>query len=48
MSLKEALNTSSMNDQSGINKKCDFCLFDIFNDLTVIENGGADMYHRKP
>jgi len=38
---------SSMNDQSTTNKKCDFCLFDIFNDLTVIENGRISMYHRK-
>jgi len=33
--------------EDALNKKCDFCLFDIFNDLTVIEKGRTSMYDRK-
>jgi len=38
---KEALHKSSMTDQSTINKKCDFYLSHIINNLKVIDNGGT-------
>jgi hypothetical protein len=41
--VREALNNSSMNDQSKNISKCDFDIFFIFNGLSAIENGGTSM-----
>ncbi len=44
--LKEALINSSLNYQRKKKAKCDFAFFFIFNDLSVIENGGASLCRR--
>jgi len=46
INFREALNNSSMNDQSKNKSKCDFGLFFIFNNLAVIENAGTSLCHR--
>ena len=44
--FRKALHKSSMTEQSTINKKCDFYLSHIINNLKVIDNGGTSLYRR--